>query len=309
VTKHRIKRDDDRAVHFAWDPAIPPVLTVSSGDVVVFEARSGDDDQILRGSTTEDLDRFDMQRLHALCGPVAVSGAEPGGALVVEILELEPAPWAFTMMRPGAGFLTDFSSWLKTYPIDRDRNVIEFAPGIDVPLTPFLGQMGVAPPDGPRRTIPPGSFGGNVDCREAVAGTTLRLPVFVPGARFSCGDGHAAQGDGEVCLTAAECAMTAHLRFGVEPVSWLKTPLLETPAEWMTYGAGATIEEAGGEALNAMLDLVSRATGLDRPSAYALASLGVDMRINQLVNRPAVGVRAAIRKELLPYDSAQRIVS
>lgn len=309
MAEYRIKRDDDRNVHFAWDPSIPPVLTISAGDVVTFEARSGEDDQVHRTSTRKDLDRLDMRRLHALCGPVSVSGAAPGDALVVEILDLEPAPWAFTMMRPGAGFLTDFPSWLKTYPIDHERKVIDFAPDIAVPLAPFLGQMGVAPPDGPRRTIPPGSFGGNVDCREAVAGTTLRLPVFVEGGLFSCGDGHAAQGDGEVCLTAAECAMTARLRFGVEPMAWLKGPMLETPAEWMTFGAAATLEEAAAEALTAMLDLVSRTTRLDRPSAYALASLAVDMRINQLVNRPCVGVRAAIRKDLLPTDSAQRLVS
>ena len=307
MAEFRIGRDDNRNIHFAWDPAIPPVLTISPGDVVVFETRSGEDDQILRTSTVGDLDHLDMGRLHALSGPVSVARTTPGDALVVEILDLEPAPWAFTMMRPGAGLLTDFPSWLKTYSVDRQRRVIQFGPGIDVPLAPFLGQIGVAPPDGPRRTIPPGPFGGNLDCREMVIGTTLRLPVFVPGALFSCGDGHAAQGDGEVCLTAAECAMTARLRFDVERMEWLKTPLLETSREWMTFGAAGTVEVAATEALSAMLDLVCRATDLDRASAYALASLSVDVRVNQLVNRPCVGVRAAIPKDLLPPDSGRRL--
>jgi acetamidase/formamidase len=299
VTAHRLARDDQRNIHYAWDPAIPPVLTVSPGQEVIFEARSGEDDQVQRTSSVEDLELVDLSRLHALSGPVAVRSAQPGDVLVIDILELEPADWGFTMMRPGTGFLNGFGSWLRTYPIDRVRGVIEFAPGIDIPLAPFLGQMGVAPADGPRRTIPPGTFGGNLDCREMVAGTRLRLPVFVPGALFSCGDGHAAQGDGEVCLTAVECAMTARLRFDIERLPWIRGPLLETAEEWLTFGAAPSLEAAATEALEAMLDLLGQVAGLDRSSAYGLASGAVDLRINQLVNRPHFGVRAAVRKALL----------
>lgn len=304
---HRLARDDDRNIHYAWDPAIPAALVVSPGDEVVVEARSGDDDQVHQDSSVGDLDHLDMRRLHALSGPIAIDGAEPGDVLLVDVLSLEPAAWGFTMMRPGAGFLPGFDTWLRTYTIDSAKQVIKIAPGIDVPLAPFLGQMGVAPPDGPRRTIPPGPFGGNLDCRELGAGTRLRLPVFVRGALFSCGDGHAAQGDGEVCLTAVECAMTARLRFGLERMDWLRGPLVETATGWLTLGAAATVEAAAAEALEAMLDLISRSTGMDRGSAYALASAAVDMRINQLVNKPCVGVRAAIEKRVLPPDTLDRL--
>jgi len=300
---------DGHNIHYVWDPAIPAVLHVRPGDEVEIEARSGEDDQVRRDSTTPDLDQVDLSRLHALSGPIAIDGARPGHALVVDVLSLVPADWGFTMMRPGAGFLPGFKSWLKTYPIDRARDVIEIAPGIHLPLKPFLGQMGVAPLDGPRRTIPPGPFGGNLDCRELVAGTRLRLPVFVAGALFSCGDGHAAQGDGEVCLTAVECAMTARLKFDVEPISWLRGPLLETDSSWLTFGAAATVEAAAAEALESMLELLARAAGLDREAAYALSSAAVDVRINQLVNRPCVGVRAAVAKRLLPPDTARRLVA
>lgn len=307
MTAHRLARDDDRNIHHAWDPAIPPVLTIAPGDEVLVEARSGEDDQVRQTSTVDDLAHVDLSRVHALSGPIAVRGAEPGDALAVEILALEPAGWGFTMMRPGAGLLPDFASWLRTYPIDRDRRVVEFAPGIDIPLAPFLGQMGVAPADGPRPTIPPGAFGGNLDCREMVAGTCLRLPVLVPGALFSCGDGHAAQGDGEVCLTAVECAMTARLRFNVEHLPWLRAPLLETAAAWLTFGAAPSLEPAATEALEAMLDLLGRVAGLDQASAYALASAAVDLRVNQVVNRPNVGVRAAVPKAVLARVAPARL--
>jgi len=309
LTTYRLARDDDRNIHYAWDAARPPVLTIAPGDEVVVEARSGEDDQVQRHSGTEALDSLDLSRLHALSGPIEVKGARPGHALVIDVLDLDTADWGFTMMRPGAGVLTGFGPWLRSYPIDRRRRVIEIAPAVQVPLAPFLGQMGVAPLGGPQPTIPPGTFGGNIDCREAVAGTRLRLPVFVPGALFSCGDGHAAQGDGEVCVTAVECAITARLRLGLEPLDWLTGPLLETSDAWMTFGAGATHAAAIEQALTAMLDLLGRLTGLEPEAAYALASAAVDVRVNQVVNLPKLGFRAAISKAVLPSDAAERLTS
>jgi acetamidase/formamidase len=177
-----------------------------------------------------------------------------------------------------------------------------------VPLAPFLGVMGVAPAAGPCSTIEPGLHGGNLDCRDAIAGTVLRLPIQVAGALFSCGDGHAAQGDGEVCVTALECALTARLRFELERGRALPGPLLETPDAWMTLASAPTVEDAARAAVEAMLALICERTSLDRAAAYALASLAVDVRINQLVNGTQMGVRAVLAKSVLG-DAGQTAVN
>jgi acetamidase/formamidase len=159
--------------------------------------------------------------------------------------------------------------------------------------------MGVAPAEGEHSTFPPGSHGGNLDCRDLVAGARLYLPVFVPGALFSCGDGHAAQGDGEVCVNAIECGMTGRLTFDVQKGRTIADPQAETPQSLMTLSAAPTLEEAARRCLGAMLDLIMERTRLGRPDAYALASIAVDLRINQVVNRPMMGVRAVLPKAVL----------
>jgi acetamidase/formamidase len=169
-----------------------------------------------------------------------------------------------------------------------------------VPLRPFLGVMGVAPAEpGEHSTIPPGPHGGNLDCRALVAGSTLFLPVFHSGALFSCGDGHAAQGDGEVCVTAIECAVTARVRLEVHKGATLVRPRAETPDAYLTLGAAPTFEEAARQCLEDMLELITERTGLGRSDAYALASVAVDIRVNQLVNRPMIGVRAVLPRAVL----------
>jgi acetamidase/formamidase len=298
MTSYRLRRDDDRNIHFKWNAALPPVLSVPSGSEVVIETRSGEDDQLSQTSTAADVEALDMRRLHALSGPIAIQDAQPGDTLAVHILDVTPSNWGFTMQRPGAGFLLGFPTYLRTF--DLTNNSAELAPGIRIPLRPFLGVMGVAPADGEHSTIPPGPHGGNLDCRDLVAGSTLYLPVFVTGALFSCGDGHAAQGDGEVCVTAIECALTARLRFDViKPDTALRAPRAETPDALITIGAAPTFEEAARQCLDAMLELITERTGLDRSDAYALASIAVDMRVNQLVNRPMIGVRAVLPKAIL----------
>lgn len=299
MTLHRLDRVTDRHIHYGWDAARPPVLVVQPGDEVQIETRTGDDGQFGPGSSTDDLLTFDRNRLHALSGPIAVEGAEVGDTLVVRIVDVTTADWGFTMMRPGAGLLTDFEPWLRTFPIDRSSMTATLAPGVCVEVAPFLGVMGVAPPGETRSTVPPGPYGGNLDCRDAVAGTVLRLPVLVPGALFSCGDGHAAQGDGEVCVTALECELTVRLGFDIEKGAPRSAPLLETPDALMTFGAAPTVEAAAEEALRAMLEIIVGLAQVDRPTAYAIASIAVDIRINQLVNRPMMGARAVLPKRIL----------
>jgi acetamidase/formamidase len=292
-----LRRDDDRNIHYRWNAALPPVLTIDSGAEVIVETRSGEDDQFRPDSGPADVARLDMRRLHALSGPIFVRGAEPGDTLAVHILEVTTADWGFSMQRPGAGLLLGFPDYFRAYTL-RD-GFAELSPTVRVPLRPFLGIMGVAPAEGAHSTIPPGPHGGNLDCRDLIAGTTLYLPVFVPGALFSCGDGHAAQGDGEVCVTAIECAVTARLRFTVLKDRSISEPTAETPDAWMTLSAAPTFEDAARSCIESILDLIEDKTGLNRADAYALSSAAVDLRINQVVNRPMIGVRAVLPKHLV----------
>ncbi len=302
VAPETLRRDDDRNIHFRWDAALPPVRTIDSGREVVIETRSGEDDQFRPDSTPADVASMDMRRLHALSGPIFVRGAEPGDTLAVHILDVATAEWGFTMQRPAAGLLLGFPEYFRAYRLS--NGYAELTDRIRVPLRPFLGVMGVAPASGVHSTIPPGPHGGNLDCRDLVAGSVLYLPVFVSGALFSCGDGHAAQGDGEVCVTAIECAVTARLRFNVlkQP---LAAPRAETPDAYLTLGAAPTFEEAARDCLEAMLDLITERTGLQRADAYALASAAVDLRINQVVNRPMIGVRAVLPKAIVTSPSGR----
>lgn len=293
---HRLSRDQAN-IHYRWDGSLPPALTVESGDEVIIETRSGEDDQVRPVDGADKLAEIDMSRLHALSGPIEVLGARPGHILVIHILEIKTGDWGFIMQRPGAGLIRGFEPYLRTF--DLSRGTVEFAPGVQVELHPFLGVMGVAPANGPQSTRPPGDHGGNLDCAQLVAGTTLHLPVYHPGALFSCGDGHAAQGDGEVCVTAIECQLDVRLRFELLEGAPIARPRLETRTELMTMGAGRTLEAAARQALEDMLDLIVAVTGMSRPDAYALASAAVDLRVNQVVNEPMMGMRAVVSKAVL----------
>ncbi len=190
--------------HLAWDAAIPPILRVASGEVVSFDVLDASCGQLTADSTVEAIPALDFARVDQVGGPVHVEGAEPGDTLEVELLAFQPADWGWTASIPGFGLLAD------EFPDPALRitrladGVGEFLPGVRIPLAPFCGVLGLASPGEPRSTIPPTTSGGNMDTRHLVAGTRLWLPVTVPGALFSLGDGHAAQGDGEVCGTAIE---------------------------------------------------------------------------------------------------------
>ncbi|HEY6608312.1 MAG TPA: acetamidase/formamidase family protein, partial [Candidatus Limnocylindria bacterium] len=200
-----ISRDQN---HLAWDPAIEPVASVGSGDVVEFDCLDASNGQITAASTTESLATLIFDQVDQVTGPVAVEGAEPGDTLQVDLLEFEPADWGWTASIPGFGLLADDfpDAHLKITQLPADGPV-EFWPGIRLPIAPFCGELGVAPETGPLSTIPPDLHGGNMDTRHLVAGSTLFLPIFHAGARFSIGDGHATQGDGEVSGTAIETPM------------------------------------------------------------------------------------------------------
>ncbi len=297
MTDHHLE-SSPKTVHWgAFDAAMRPVTTIASGDRITIETINGAPDRMPR-SGFEILPEYApihaavKPRLpgHILTGPVAVAGAEPGDALEIEIERVElRQDWGFNMVRPQAGALPDdfHRSQLTHIPLDRAKGVGRLAWGAEIPLRPFFGVMGVAPPAewGAVSTIEPRRNGGNMDNKELVAGTRLWLPVLAPGALFSVGDGHGAQGDGEVCVTAIETALTGtfriHLRKGVS-LAW---PRAETPSHAITMAFDPDLDDAARMALREMIALVATRKGLSREDAYMLCSLAADLRITQLVNR------------------------
>ena len=284
--------------HLAWDPAIPPVATVSSGEAVEFDCVDASNGQLTARSTLADLEGLDFSRVDQVNGPVEVAGAEPGDTLQVDILELAPADWGWTASIPGFGLLADDfpDPFHKVTPVPGPAGRTEFWPGIRIPLAPFCGEMGVAPITGPRSTIPPDTHGGNMDTRHLVAGSTLFLPVFVPGARFSIGDGHATQGDGEVSGTAIETPMRATVRLTVRKDVHVTGPEflaapdpnaeLRSGRRYATDGIGPDLLVAGRDAVRRMIDWLGREHGLSPIQAYLLCSVAIDLRISEIVDVP-----------------------
>jgi acetamidase/formamidase len=289
--------------HLAWDPAIPPIETVPSGSIVTFDLLDASGGQLTATSTVDDLAALDFSRVDQVNGPIAVDGAAPGDTLQVDLLSFQPADWGWTAAIPGFGLLADdFPS-----PVYRVTQIpptgrAEFLPGIRVPVVPFCGEVGVAPDTGPLSTIPPDLHGGNMDTRHLTAGATLYLPIFHAGARFSIGDGHAAQGDGEVCGTAIETPMRATVRLTARPDLHLDAPqfltapgpLAETPIgqRYATDGIGPDLLQAARDATRRMIDWLGREQGLAAADAYLLCSVAVDLRISEIVDLPNYVVTA-----------------
>ena len=218
-----VSRDQN---HLVWDPAIPAVASIGSGEVVELDCLDASFGQLNAESTNETLAKLDFDRVDQVTGPVAVEGAEPGDTLQIDLLEFEPADWGWTASIPGFGLLADDfpDPFYKVTRLEAGADRVEFWPGIRIPLAPFCGVIGVAPTAGPLSTIPPDVHGGNMDTRHLVAGSTLFLPVFQPGARLSVGDGHATQGDGEVSGTAIETPMRTRMRLTVRKDLHLDAP-------------------------------------------------------------------------------------
>lgn len=284
--------------HLAWDPAIPPVATVGSGDVVAFDCLDASNGQITAEATSETLDQLDFASVDQVTGPVEVSGAEPGDTLQVDLLAFTPADWGWTASIPGFGLLADDfpEGHLKITRLEAEAEHVEFWPGVRIPLAPFCGEVGVAPETGPRSTIPPDLHGGNMDTRHLVAGSTLFLPVFHAGARFSIGDGHATQGDGEVCGTAIETPMQALVRLTVRKDLHVTGPefvaapdphaVLRNGPRYATDGIGPDLMTAARDALRRMIEWLGREHGLEPMQAYLLCSVVVDLRISEIVDVP-----------------------
>jgi len=282
--------------HFSRD--LPPCLTIEPGDTVRFETLEANWSLAPRrtDSRSEVPALFEPRDLmtdggHTLCGPVFVRGAEPGMTLEVQIDTVLPDAWGYVY---AGGWQTPLNDRLgvsqagiiHNWALDTDAMTARNQQGYAVRMHPFLGVMGM-PEDVPGRqsTTPPRRTGGNLDCKELVAGSSLFLPVAVPGGLFSAGDGHAAQGDGEVSGLAIECPMAqVDLTFRLHPNLSIATPRAETPAGKLTLGFGETLDEAMENALDAMLDWMGELYGLSRPDALALASVAVDLRVTQVVN-------------------------
>ena len=287
-------------VHWGhFDAALAPVAEIAGGDTVVIHTVSGGRDDLppadsgmtvrpehrrIHGAVAPDLGP------HIMTGPVAVRGAEPGDALRIEILDVAlREDWGFNLIRPGAGALPDrFPDHRRIHlPIDRAAGTVLTPWGLEIPARPFFGVMGTAPPPhlGRLTSIVPGAFGGNIDNKELTAGSVLYLPVWTVGALFSAGDGHAAQGDGEVCLTAVETGLTGTFRIDLVKRAGLSFPRAETPGHLIAMGFDEDLDEAARMALIEMIGLITERTSLAEEDAYRLCSLAADLRVTQLVNR------------------------
>jgi len=296
---------DEHTLHGFFSPDLSPVLTIDSGDTVRF--RTLDAEWALEPFTTftpggpppgrRATTKVEGPIGHALCGPVAIRGALPGMTLAVHINAIRPGSWGWTW---AGGELVD-GEVLHFWTLDAERQYGRNQHGHRVRLRPFMGVMGMPPAEaGQHSTIPPRVTGGNIDCKELVAGSTLYLPIATPGGLFSVGDGHAAQGDGEVSRTAIECPMDeVILTFQLHADLHLATPRAETSQGWLTFGFDTDLDVAARIELDAMIGLIADQYGMARVDALALASLVVDLRITQMVNQ-VCGVHA-----VLPHGAIQ----
>lgn len=320
--------------HLKWSQTVPPILTVASGSEVEFDLLDGSHNMFRPDNAATALADFDSSMANPATGPIYVEGAEPGDVLKVEFLDLVPGPYGWTAIIPGLGLLSDefTEPHLKIWdlsdaallgvpgsPAAAGGRRAVFKPGISIPVRPFLGLVGVAPAvPGELSLIPPyAGSGGNVDCRDLSAvGSTLYLPVNVPGALFSCGDGHAAQGDGEVCGTALETPMRARLRLTVEKAAaraakgWaLACPHYVAPprgragieadvaadkGEYAALGIHEDLREATRMALRGAIDWLVAEKGLTRLEAYMLASVAGNLRMSAVVDMPNYAISCAI---------------
>jgi formamidase len=361
IDRRKPLRDEPQTGHNRWHPDIPPALRVEPGDTVTLETRDAFDGAIRPETTAADLQQADLNVVHPLTGPVFINGAEPGDLLEIHILDITPQPFAFTTIVPGFGFLRDFfpKPFLIKWAIADGFATSPDLPDVRIPGGPFMGVMGLAPShqllaqltaregellrrggavlppsaqgavpatepiaSSALRTIPPRETGGNFDIKQLTAGTTLLLPVSTPGALFSSGDAHFAQGDGESCGTAVEMGAALTVRFGLRkglaaqrqirrPQYECRGPVVDSAIAaprrfFATTGMPITREGrnesenvtlAAQDALLNMIDHLVAERGYSREQAYVLTSVAVDLHISELVDVPNVVVSA-----FLPLD-------
>jgi acetamidase/formamidase len=311
MTHHHLHSSPETCHWGFFEAKLKPVLTVRSGDEVTIDTISGGPDVVpdrKQFHVPPELDEVhaNNERMvpgHILTGPVAVEGAEPGDVLEVEILDVSlRQDWGYNLIRPLAGTLPDdfHETRLLNIPLDAKRMVGRLPWGLDLPLKPFFGVMGVAPPPawGRITSLIPRAMGGNLDNKELVPGAKLHLPVFVPGALFSCGDGHGVQGDGEVCVTAIETALRGRFRLTLRRDLRLDYPRAETPTHYMTMAMDPDLDQCVVRALRDMIVLLGEKRNLSREDAYTLCSLAADLRVTQTVNG-SKGIHCMIAKAVV----------
>lgn len=298
-TSNSLKVGSDK-LHFGWDRGLAPVLTAAPGETVEFDAVDAGGGQIGPKSTVEDVTAFDFSKVNPAFGPIFIDGAEPGDALKVTVVGLETEGWGWTANIPGFGLLADRFKEPALHIWEFDKKTLApaaYGPGGKVPLKPFPGIMGVAlPEDGCHSVVNPRMYGGNMDTRDMCEGAEILLPVGVPGALFSCGDGHAAQGDGEVCGTAIEAPMKMALRFDLVKNAGLRFPRFTTPAPVtaaleksgydVTMAMGPDLMENAKNCVSDMVDKVAAERGMSGVDAYMLLSCCADLRISEIVDMP-----------------------
>ena len=297
MTHHHLKSTPETCHWGFFEAKLKPVLNVASGDEVTIETVSGGADVVPDRSkfhVPPELDDIHAksERMvpgHILTGPIAVAGAEPGDVLEVDILDVQlRQDWGYNLIKPLSGTLPDdfHETRVLNIPLDRARMVGRMPWGLDLPLKPFFGVMGVSPPPawGRISSLIPRAMGGNLDNKELGAGAKLYLPVFVPGALFSCGDGHGVQGDGEVCITALETGVTGTFRLTVRKDMDITWPFAENATHLMSIGLDEDLDDAAKQAVREMVKHVCARTNLSRNQAYMLCSLAGNLRVTQLVD-------------------------
>ena len=342
-------KDQPTTGHNRFHPDIPPILTVDEGEEVVLATRDGVDGQFGPGTTEADIAIMNAGAVHPLTGPVFVKGAAPGDVLEIEFLDIIPQPYGFTSIVPGLGFLRDIytTPYLVHWQIKDGWATSPKLPGVRIPGAPFMGVTGLAPsaaqvkawtarenalmsrggmvfpPDANGavpsrgavaseglRTLPPRENGGNFDVKQLTKGSKLRLPVAVEGALFSTGDGHFAQGDGEVCVTAVEMRAQVTLRFGLQKGRSLPEPQLRTTRRlaagtntgpwYATTAHGPDLFASAQRAVLHMIDHLVKERGFSREEAYIICSVAADLKISEIVDAPNWIVSAFIPESIFP---------
>jgi len=317
MATHRLAPTPETVRWGTFHAAYPPLITINSGDTVVLECVSGGAEVMPPPASglrvppaLAAIHAANIPRVggHILTGPVAVAGAQPGDMLEVHIDRIElGADWGYCGFRPLLGTLPeDFPErFLSHIPVDRDRRMALLPWGTELPLAPFFGVMGVAPPPnyGTISTKEPREHGGNLDNKELGEGATLYLPVWVEGANFSAGDGHGVQGDGEVCINALEICLTGTFTLTLHKGGGSRAPLLtypraESATHYITMGMNEDLDLAMKQALREMIAFITSRTNLSREQAYQFCSLAVDFHVTQTVNGEK-GIHGLLLKGLL----------
>jgi acetamidase/formamidase len=313
MTHHHLPATSKTVRWGHWDGSLPPVLAIRSGDTVTIDTVSGEPGDLPAATSGFTVLPEHREVLtagyvgpgpHLLTGPIAVEGAKPGDVLEVRIRELKlTQDWGWNLQVPLLGTLPeDFPEFRRMHvPLDHVKNTVKMPWGQELALDPFFGNFGVAPPPqwGRLSSKEPRAFGGNMDNKELGVGATVYFPVFAEGALFSAGDGHALQGDGEVCLTAIETSLSGTLEFIVRKDMKLALPRAEKPDAWITMGFDEDLDDAAKQALRDMIKLIGELSGLSAQDAYTLCSIAADLRVTQTVDGNK-GIHCVLAKTKLP---------